>query len=357
MRSIRNLALAGTLALSALAACSTSTDTADSIAVESTTGADDTSAATTDATDEATGDADGTVTEVAAQATDSTGVGAETLAANSERHDQADDLDWNADDAAEIMLGGDSATASGEGVSVDGSTVTISAAGTYVLSGTLTDGQAVVKSAGEGTVRLVLDGVDIHSSTTAPIAVLAADEVVVVLADGTENRLNDEASYTFADTSTDEPNATLFSAADLTIGGTGSLIVTGNTADGIASKDGLVILTTLGTGIGIALLHNGVLIPNAELGHLEVDGYDAETRAAASIRERDGLSWTKWAARLQRYYTTVENLLWPDLFLVGGGVSRKADKFLPLLHLRTPIIPAALQNQAGIIGAAALAAD
>ncbi len=122
-------------------------------------------------------------------------------------------------------------------------------------------------------------------------------------------------------------------------------------------KDGLVVLTTLGTGIGIALLHNGVLIPNAELGHLEIDGYDAETRAAASVRERDGLSWTKWAARLQRYYTTVENLLWPDLFLVGGGVSRKADKFLPLLKLRTPIIPAALQNQAGIIGAAALAAD
>ena len=81
-------------------------------------------------------------------------------------------------------------------------------------------------------------------------------------------------------------------------------------------KEGLVILTTLGTGIGIALLHNGVLIPNAELGHLEVDGYDAETRAAASIRERDGLSWTKWAARLRRSYTTVERLLWPDPCLV-----------------------------------------
>lgn len=254
MRSIRNLALAGTLALSALAACSTSTDTTDSIAVETTTGTDDTNAATTGdtsddtandtggTTDEATGDADGTVTEVAAQATDSTGVGAETLAANSERHDQADDLDWNADDAVEIVLGGDSATASGEGVSVDGSTVTISAAGTYVLNGTLTDGQVVVESAGEGTVRLVLDGVDIHSSTTAPIAVLAADEVVVVLADGTENRLSDEASYTFADTSTDEPNATLFSAADLTIGGNGSLAVEGAYNDGIASKDGLVVL-------------------------------------------------------------------------------------------------------------------
>ncbi|HOA01132.1 MAG: ROK family protein [Actinomycetales bacterium] len=126
-----------------------------------------------------------------------------------------------------------------------------------------------------------------------------------------------------------------------------------------AAKDveGLVIVTTLGTGIGIALLHNGVLIPNAELGHLELDGHDAETRAAASAREREGLSWNKWAGRLQRYYTHLENLLWPDLFVVGGGVSRKSEKFLPLLSLRTPIVPAELQNAAGIIGAAALAAD
>ncbi|HRW17588.1 MAG TPA: ROK family protein [Dermatophilaceae bacterium] len=122
-------------------------------------------------------------------------------------------------------------------------------------------------------------------------------------------------------------------------------------------KDGLVILTTLGTGIGIALIHNGVLIPNAELGHLEIDGHDAETRAAASIREKEGLSYKEWAPRLQRYYSVLENLLWPDLFVVGGGVSRKADKFLPLLTLRTPIIPAALENAAGIVGAAALAAD
>lgn len=122
-------------------------------------------------------------------------------------------------------------------------------------------------------------------------------------------------------------------------------------------RDGLVILTTLGTGIGVALLHNGVLIPNAELGHVELDGFDAETRAAASIREREGLSYVDWAPRLQRYYSYLENLLWPDLFVVGGGVSRKSEKFLPLLRLRTPIVPAQLQNGAGIIGAAALAAD
>lgn len=121
---------------------------------------------------------------------------------------------------------------------------------------------------------------------------------------------------------------------------------------------GLVILTTLGTGIGIALLHNGVLIPNCELGHLEVNGHDAETRAASSAKEREGLGYKTWATeRLQPFYATLENLLWPDLFVVGGGISRKADRFLPLLRLRTPIVPAALENTAGIVGAAALSAD
>lgn len=123
-------------------------------------------------------------------------------------------------------------------------------------------------------------------------------------------------------------------------------------------QQGLVILTTLGTGIGIALLHNGVLIPNCELGHMEVDGHDAETRAASSVKDKEGLKYPEWATeRLQPYYKRLEDLLWPDLFVVGGGVSRKHEKFLPLLELRTPIIPAALENQAGIVGAAALAAD
>lgn len=122
--------------------------------------------------------------------------------------------------------------------------------------------------------------------------------------------------------------------------------------------DGLVILATLGTGIGIALMYDGVLIPNAELGHVELNGHDAETRAAASAKEREGLSYEAWATtRLQPYFSHLEFLLSPDLFVVGGGVSRKSDKFLPYLHLETPIIPALLRNSAGIIGAAALAAD
>jgi polyphosphate glucokinase len=125
-----------------------------------------------------------------------------------------------------------------------------------------------------------------------------------------------------------------------------------------AARDrrGLVVLTTLGTGIGTALLFRGELIPNSELGHLEVKGHDAETRASAAAREDGDLSWDKWAGRLQDYYDRLEAYLWPELFVVGGGVSRRADKFLPLLQLRTPIVPAQLRNDAGIIGAAILAA-
>ncbi|GEL20039.1 polyphosphate--glucose phosphotransferase [Pseudonocardia asaccharolytica] len=119
---------------------------------------------------------------------------------------------------------------------------------------------------------------------------------------------------------------------------------------------GVVLVSTLGTGIGSALVVGGALWPNAELGHLEIDGYDAESRAADSARERDGLDWEEWAQRLTRYYSRVEALLWPDLIVVGGGVSKKAAKWLPHVHIRTPIVPAALLNDAGIIGAALLAA-
>jgi polyphosphate glucokinase len=126
-----------------------------------------------------------------------------------------------------------------------------------------------------------------------------------------------------------------------------------------AAKDmqGTVFMATLGTGIGSALIVDGRLVPNTELGHLEVDGKDAETRAADSARERDDLTWEHWARRLTRYFSAVEKLLWPDLIVVGGGVSKKADKFLPLLQIRTPVVPAALRNDGGIIGAALLATE
>ena len=120
---------------------------------------------------------------------------------------------------------------------------------------------------------------------------------------------------------------------------------------------GLVLLTTLGTGIGSALVYRGVLIPNSELGHLEIDGHDAESRAAASVKDKLGLSYDEYVPRLQRYYERVEALFWPDLIVVGGGVSKKADKFLPKLKLKTEIVPAKLLNSAGIVGAAWLAVD
>lgn len=120
--------------------------------------------------------------------------------------------------------------------------------------------------------------------------------------------------------------------------------------------DGVVLVVTLGTGIGSALVVNGQLVPNTELGHLEIDGHDAETRASDAVRDREGLDYPQWAERLQRYFTVVENLFWPDLIVVGGGVSKHHEKFLPLLDLRTKIVPAELRNAAGIVGAAALAA-
>lgn len=120
-------------------------------------------------------------------------------------------------------------------------------------------------------------------------------------------------------------------------------------------KKGLTIMTTLGTGIGTALLYNGELIPNAELGHIQIEGKDWETMAAFSAKERENLSWIEWAGRLQKYYSTLEALLVPDLFIVGGGVSKQHQEFLPLLKLKTKIIPAEGRNSAGIIGAAALA--
>ncbi|MFM9918219.1 polyphosphate--glucose phosphotransferase [Lacisediminihabitans sp. H27-G8] len=125
---------------------------------------------------------------------------------------------------------------------------------------------------------------------------------------------------------------------------------------GAAEKQkGLVILTTLGTGIGTALIYKGVLIPNAELGHLQLEGVDWETRAAYSAKERENLSWEQWAERLQKYYDMLVALFHPDLFIVGGGVSKEHKDFLPLLKLDTPIVPAVLRNNAGILGAAALA--
>jgi polyphosphate glucokinase len=126
-----------------------------------------------------------------------------------------------------------------------------------------------------------------------------------------------------------------------------------------AARDvaGVVILLTFGTGIGSALLLDGTLVPNTELGHLELDGHDAEKRAAASVREDSKMSYKDWSKRVQKYMAHVERLFTPDLFVVGGGVSKDADKWVPRLDLHTPVKPAELLNDAGIVGAAIAAGE
>jgi polyphosphate glucokinase len=122
-------------------------------------------------------------------------------------------------------------------------------------------------------------------------------------------------------------------------------------------RNGLTMMTTLGTGIGTAIFIDGRLVPNAELGHLEIDGIDYETKASFAAKEREELDWTAWAERLQKYYVTLERLFSPDLFIVGGGVSKNHQEFLPKLQLRAEIVPAQKRNNAGILGAAWVAAD
>ena len=122
-------------------------------------------------------------------------------------------------------------------------------------------------------------------------------------------------------------------------------------------KSGLVVLLTFGTGIGSAVIHHGKLIPNTEFGHLEVGGKEAEERAASSVKEKNEWSYEKWTKQVTKVLVAIENAIWPDLFIAGGGISRKADKWVHLLENRTPVVPAALQNAAGIVGAAMASAE
>ncbi|MBH0775106.1 polyphosphate--glucose phosphotransferase [Nocardia bovistercoris] len=150
---------------------------------------------------------------------------------------------------------------------------------------------------------------------------------------------------------------TLFSA---TLGGRTVSVLNDADAAGLAEDrygaakdfDGLVLLLTFGTGIGSALLYNGTLVPNSELGHLEIGGRETEHRAAASIKDRDGLSYPQWAAEVSTVLIGLENLFWPKIIVAGGGISRDSDQWIPLLTNRTPVLPAHLRNTAGIVGAA-----
>ncbi len=121
--------------------------------------------------------------------------------------------------------------------------------------------------------------------------------------------------------------------------------------------DGLVVILTLGTGIGSSLFMNGELVPNTEFGHLLIRGKDAEARASDRAREQNGLTWKKWGKRLSEYLQYLEALITPDIFIIGGGVSKRYAKFFPHIQCATPIVPAKLRNRAGIVGAASAAAE
>jgi hypothetical protein len=164
----------------------------------------------------------------------------ETAVALAGSHATAADLTWDQADEIAIQLA-DGASSAGRGVTVAGDTLTITEPGTYRISGSLGDGQLIVDAASDGVVRLVLDGVDISSSSTAAIAAMEADTLVVILADGSQNTLTDAATYVYPSADVDEPDGALFSAADLTIAGDGALTVTGRAGDAIVGKDGLVI--------------------------------------------------------------------------------------------------------------------
>jgi polyphosphate glucokinase len=143
---------------------------------------------------------------------------------------------------------------------------------------------------------------------------------------------------------------------------TGCDVTVGNDADvaGLAEmkfgagkgQAGTVILITLGTGLGTAVFYQGVLLPNTEFGHLEIDGQDAESKASDAARQREDLPWKKYAKRLNRYLQEMEKLFWPDLFIIGGGISKDHEKYIPLLTLDAPVVPALFLNEAGIVGAA-----
>ncbi len=120
-------------------------------------------------------------------------------------------------------------------------------------------------------------------------------------------------------------------------------------------RDGVVFIITIGTGLGTALFTDGVLVPNTELGHIEMDGLEAEWQASDAARKRDSLKWRDWAKRFNRYLQRIEALFWPDLFILGGGASQKISKFGEILTVEAEVVPAQLLNEAGIVGAAVAA--
>ncbi len=221
------------------------------------------------------------------------GSAAQALAENQQVHAQSGDYAWDSSAVVSIALNGDSIAAQGAGVSVDGSRVTIRAAGVYSLSGSLADGQIIVDTQDEEVVRLILNGVDLHCSSSSPLYVANAKEVAIMLADNTQNVVTDGSAYVFANPEEAEPNAAIFSKADLTIYGGGSLAVTGNYNDGISSKDGLLInggmLTVTAVDDGMRgkdylVIESGRLTVDAQGDGLKSDNAEEAERGYVSIQ-------------------------------------------------------------------------
>ena len=213
---------------------------------------------------------------------------------NAGNHEDPGDYEWNDSDVVNITLNGGSIAIDGTGAAANGSKATITAEGTYNISGSLTNGQIVVDSSDDGTVRLILDGATIRSSTNAAIYVAGADKVVIVLADGTQNYVSDGSSRPASSSTEDEPTAAIFSMSDLTIFGDGALTVHGNYEDGITSKDGLIIasgtLTVEAYDDGIRgkdylIVENGQIEISAEGDGMKSDNEDDATRGYVTIED------------------------------------------------------------------------
>ncbi len=225
-----------------------------------------------------------------------TGSSSDDEAESTAVHEAANDYTWNSADVVPITLNGNTVSVGGSGATASGSTVTINSGGTYSLSGKLTNGQVIVNSAGDATVRLILNGVDISNSRNSPIYIKDAGKVVIALADNTTNKLTDALSYTYDDVAEQEPDAALFSKSDLTIFGNGSLTVNGQFADGIASKDGLIIksgnLTVNAADDGIRgrdylIVKGGTMTINAKADGLK--GSNDEDAALGYVLIEDGV--------------------------------------------------------------------
>ncbi|HEX3006621.1 MAG TPA: carbohydrate-binding domain-containing protein, partial [Bacteroidales bacterium] len=160
---------------------------------------------------------------------------------NCENHESADDYIWSSSSEISVVLNGTSITASSSAVTINGSIATITQAGNFNITGTLSNGQIVVNTESEETIRLILNGITVTCAKSAPIYIKKAKKVILVLPDGTQSTLTDGSSYTYDDAEEEEPNAAVFSKSDLSVFGTGMLVVNANFNDGISSKDGLII--------------------------------------------------------------------------------------------------------------------